>query len=84
MTEASGVGLHWVADPAQVGEGVQEQLLTCWRDVSNAGGAVGFPFPPVSDEQVRPAVEAMVESLGTATDRLLLATADDALAGWCS
>ncbi len=44
MTEASGVGLHWVADPAQVGEGVQEQLLTCWRDVSNAGGAVGFPF----------------------------------------
>lgn len=30
------------------------QLLACWRDVSNAGGAVGFPFLPVDDEHVRP------------------------------
>lgn len=81
MTETPGVGLRWVADPAQVDQGIGEQLLTCWRDVSNAGGAVGFPFPPVTNEPVRPAVEAMVESLGAA-DRLLLATADEALAGW--
>jgi hypothetical protein len=45
-------------------------------------GAVGFPFPPVSDEHVRPAVDAMVASLGAAADRLLLATTDEALAGW--
>ena len=34
-------------DPALVG-----QLADCWLEVSNAGGAVGFPFPPVTSEQV--------------------------------
>ncbi len=82
MTVPSGMGLHWVVDPEQVDQDMKEQLLTCWRDVSNAGGAVRFPFPPVTDEQVRSAVDAMVASLASAADRLLLATAGDVLAGW--
>jgi len=50
--------------------------------VTNAGGAVGFPFPPVDDGHVRPVLEAMVGALAPAGDRLLLATLDGQLAGW--
>jgi GNAT superfamily N-acetyltransferase len=58
------------------------QLIACWRDVSNAGGAVGFPIPPVTNEQVIPAIEALIGSLDPTLNRLLLATVDQALAGW--
>ena len=58
------------------------KLLTCWRDVSNAGGAVGFPRLPVTDEQVMPAIEALIGSLDPTLNRLLLATVDQTLAGW--
>lgn len=59
-------------------------MASCWRwrDVSNAGGAVGFPFLPVDDAQVAPAVDAMVGSLDPSGDRLLLVTVDESLAGW--
>ena len=30
-----------------VDDGLRAQLLTCWTDVSNAGGSVGF-VPPVT------------------------------------
>jgi GNAT superfamily N-acetyltransferase len=60
----------------------QAQLLTCWRDVSNAGGAVGFASLPVTTEQVEPAIESLVESLDPSLKRLLLATVDQRLAGW--
>lgn len=78
----SEVVLRWRTAPEQVDADLREQLLACWRDVSNAGGAVDFPFPPVLDEQVRPAVHAMVLSLAPAGDRLLTVTVDGALAGW--
>ena len=61
----------------------QDQLVACWREVTNAGGAVGFPFPPVDAEHVRPALEAMLEGLAPTGDRLLLASVDHGrLAGW--
>lgn len=65
-----------------VDETTRGQLVTCWRDVSNAGGAVGFPRLPVCDGQVLPAVEALVGSLDPAVNRLLVATVDQVLAGW--
>lgn len=74
--------LRWVSTPAMLGLIVRQQLLECWRDVSNAGGAVGFPFPKVCDEQVQLSLEAMVESLDQRANRLLLATVNDQLAGW--
>jgi GNAT superfamily N-acetyltransferase len=52
------------------------------KEVSNAGGAVGFPFPPVEMETVQTAAEAMVNSLDVPLRRLLIATVDDSLAGW--
>lgn len=82
MVEKSCVVLQWVTASAQVDRGTREQLLTCWREVSNAGGAVGFPFLPVDEEQVGRAVNEMFGSLDAGADRLLLATVDDALAGW--
>lgn len=60
----------------------RDELLACWRDVSNAGGAVGFPILPVTNEQVLPAVEALIGSLNPTLNRLLLATVDQTLAGW--
>lgn len=74
--------MRWLTTPATIDPIVQQQLLECWRDVSNAGGAVGFPFPPVTDEQVRSSLECMVRSLDEPANRLLLATVNDQLAGW--
>lgn len=82
VVDLPGVRLQWLTSADQVGDAVVRQLVACWRDVSNAGGAVGFPFLPVRDEQVVPAVDEMVAGLGTAADRLLLASAGPALAGW--
>lgn len=60
MTEL--LQMNWLTTPAMVEPRVRNQLLECWRDVSNAGGAVGFPFPPVSDDQVLSSIDAMVGS----------------------
>ena len=72
----------WSTTPVDVDAATRDELLACWRDVSNAGGAVGFPFLPIDDAQVRPAVAAMVAALDPAGDRLLLARVGGALAGW--
>lgn len=74
--------MRWLTTPAMVNPAMRKQLLACWRDVSNAGGAVGFPFPPVSAEQVLASLDAMVESLDDSANRLLLATINGELAGW--
>ncbi len=77
-----GLVLQWLTEPSMVDARTRHQLLNCWRDVSNAGGAVGFPFLPVEDAHVLPAVDAMVDSLDPLLSRLLLATVDESLAGW--
>lgn len=74
--------MSWLTTPAMVGPRVRNQLLECWGDVSNAGGAVGFPFPPVSAEHVLPAIDAMVRSLDQDVNRILIATMNGELAGW--
>lgn len=80
MTEL--LQMSWLTTPAMVGPLVRNQLLECWRDVSNAGGAVGFPFPPVSDEQVLQSIETMVRALDPDVNRILIATVEGELAGW--
>jgi len=76
------LSLTWITTASEADPAVRDQLVACWRDVSNAGGAVGFPFLPVDDEHVRPAVDILVESLGPRANRLLLVHVDEALAGW--
>lgn len=65
-----------------VGPNLRNQLLECWREVANAGGAVGFPFPPVSDEQISSSIDAMLRSLDQQVNRILVATVNGKLAGW--
>ncbi|MFB7517336.1 GNAT family N-acetyltransferase [Streptomyces sp. NPDC056144] len=57
-------------------------LAACWTEVSDAGGAAGFPFPPVDPAEVTAAVDRIVTSLDPASSRLVLATLDGALVGW--
>ena len=58
-------------------------LAACWREVVNAGGAVGFAEQaPVSDDDVTPVVDQMVAGLDARLGRLLVATRGSALLGW--
>jgi GNAT superfamily N-acetyltransferase len=57
-------------------------LTDCWVEVTNAGGAVGFPFPPVEVGEVRSALEQLVASLHPERAHLLVAWVDGRLAGW--
>ncbi|MEL5955115.1 GNAT family N-acetyltransferase [Streptomyces sp. CLV115] len=61
---------------------LQHALADCWIEVTNAGGAAGFPFPPIDHTQAVPAVDRMVGALAPATSRLLTATDHGELVGW--
>lgn len=61
---------------------VATDLRRCWLDVSNAGGAVGFPFPPVSDEEMRGAMQRLVADVDSGAVALFVAEHDDELVGW--
>ena len=64
MSDPSGPSMRWVTAAAEVSAGLLAELTACWRDVVNAGGAVGFAEEaPVSDAVVAPVVEQVVESL---------------------
>lgn len=82
LRTSDSLNLRWLTAAANVDMATRSQLVSCWRDVSNAGGAVGFPIRPATDEQVVVAVEALVESLDPRLNRLLIATVDGVLAGW--
>jgi GNAT superfamily N-acetyltransferase len=74
--------LRWLTAAPTVDKSMRDQLVSCWREVSNAGGAVGFPALPATNEQVGAAVDALVESLDPALNRLLVATDGHVVAGW--
>ncbi|RII09213.1 Acetyltransferase (GNAT) family protein [Streptomyces sp. YIM 130001] len=61
---------------------VRRALARCWVEVTNAGGAAGFPFPPIGDAEATPAVDGIVDGLAPATSRLLRATRRGELVGW--
>ncbi|WP_027761919.1 GNAT family N-acetyltransferase [Streptomyces sp. AA1529] len=66
----------------QVGPATREALAGCWTDVTNAGGAAGFPFPPVDRSETGPALERIVDALAPDSCRLLAAVRDGELVGW--
>jgi GNAT superfamily N-acetyltransferase len=79
----SDLELLWWTSPSGVPSGLPGELTACWRDVVNAGGAVGFGAQrPVSDDVVAPAVAAVVAALDAERSRLLVARRDDMVAGW--
>jgi GNAT superfamily N-acetyltransferase len=64
-------------------EAIQD-LVDCWMTVANAGGAVGFPFLPVSVDDVRVVADQLIADLDPEYGQLLLARHNGALAGWLS
>jgi GNAT superfamily N-acetyltransferase len=82
MSHPAGAGFTQLTDPGEVTPGVRQALIDCWTEVANAGGAVGFAFPPVDAEQVGPAADRLIADLDPDYNRVLAAEADGVLAGW--
>lgn len=60
-------------------------MASCWREVSNAGGAVGFPFPPVDEATVMAATRRLADEVAAGSVRLQLAEAEgdaEGIVGW--
>ncbi|MEU7579924.1 GNAT family N-acetyltransferase [Streptomyces sp. NPDC041068] len=68
--------------PGDVTPRLRRALAECWVEVTNAGGAAGFPFPPVDVTTVTPDLDRVIDLLSPDTDRILTATMDGNLAGW--
>lgn len=60
---------------------LRKELLTCWTDVSNAGGAVGFA-PPVTEDDIAPVLEDTIDGIECGRDVLALLTVDGEVAGF--
>jgi GNAT superfamily N-acetyltransferase len=82
MTTRPDLEIIQLTNPGDARPAVRRELTACWVAVSNAGGAAGFPFPPVSADQVAPAVDDLAASLDPWRSRILLARVNGALAGW--
>jgi GNAT superfamily N-acetyltransferase len=82
MTSTNAAQLRQLYHQGQTGPELSRELIDCWVEVSNAGGAVGFPFPPVTVEEVAPAAEQLLADLHPDRSRMVLATVDGVLAGW--
>ncbi|HWG23213.1 GNAT family N-acetyltransferase [Actinospica sp.] len=63
--------LRFEVDP-ELSEQLRAEIVACWTDVSNAGGAVGF-VPPVSMDDVLPKAEAQFAGVLSGRDRLVVA-----------
>jgi GNAT superfamily N-acetyltransferase len=82
MSLPAGAGFRQLTNPGQVTPGVRQALVDCWAEVANAGGAVGFAFPPVDAGQVGPVADRLIADLDPDYNRVVLAQADGVLAGW--
>lgn len=71
----AGEGLQTVE---RIDEALCAELLDCWVDVSNAGGAVGF-VPPVSADDVAPKLDHAVAEANLGRRTFVIAKSDDQL-----
>ncbi|NDZ77033.1 GNAT family N-acetyltransferase [Streptomyces sp. SID10853] len=81
MSTASLV-FQQLTSPNEATPVLRRALTECWIEVTNAGGAAGFPFPPVDAATVTPALDRIVDLLAPDTNRILTVTTDGELAGW--
>jgi GNAT superfamily N-acetyltransferase len=63
--------LDFEVDP-KLTEQLRAEIVACWTDVSNAGGAVGF-VPGVTMDDVEPTARAQFAGVDEGRDRLLIA-----------
>jgi GNAT superfamily N-acetyltransferase len=82
MTTRHDLDIIQLTNPGDADPAVRREMTACWVAVSNAGGAAGFPFIPVSADEVSAAVDDLAASLDPWRSRILLARVDGALAGW--
>lgn len=73
--------IQQITRPAEVTDELRQQLVKCWVDVTNSGGAVGF-LPPVTPSAIEPVATTMIEGLHPLWSRLLVASDPDGLVGW--
>ncbi|WP_129844077.1 GNAT family N-acetyltransferase [Streptomyces sp. RFCAC02] len=66
--------MRFLLDPA-VTPALRRDLADLWTDVTNAGGAVGF-VPPVTAQDVEPALRRHLIGMADGTTRLLLGHTD--------
>lgn len=62
--------LQFEVDP-ELTEQLRAEIVACWTDVSNAGGAVGF-VPPVTMDDVLPQATAQFAGVLSGRDRLVV------------
>jgi GNAT superfamily N-acetyltransferase len=55
---------------------LRDEIVALWRDVTNAGGAVGF-IPPVTSTDIRPTATAALAAVDGGRDRLLVGFAGE-------
>jgi len=77
----TGVAAAEVRAVSSVDEALRRQLLSCWTDVTNAGGAVGF-VPPVSEDDIAPTLDELVRRVREGRAVLAHLTVDGATAGF--
>ncbi|SEF16502.1 GNAT family N-acetyltransferase [Jiangella alba] len=65
----------------EIGDDLAAWLLTCWVDVSNAGGAVGF-LPPATAADVRPALDDHLAGVRAGAGFLAVLRVDGERAGF--
>ena len=66
-----------------VDDALRAELLACWVDVTNAGGAVGF-VPPVTAADVAPVLDRLLDGITSGRDVLCVLTVDGATAGFAA
>ena len=67
--------LLFEVDP-ELTEQLRAEIVACWTDVSNAGGAVGF-VPPVTMDDVLPTAEEQFAGILAGRDRLIVGRTAD-------
>ncbi|WP_404816412.1 hypothetical protein [Streptomyces thermolineatus] len=64
MNTQAPVSFRQHTRPHDVDAALQQQLTRCWIEVGDAGGAAGFPFPPVDPDEVAAATAGIVAARG--------------------
>ncbi|MFE7212452.1 GNAT family N-acetyltransferase [Streptomyces sp. NPDC057611] len=79
---ASAPTFQQLISPDDVTPQLRRALTECWVEVTNAGDAAGFPFPPVDVATVASVLDGIINLLSPDTSRLLTASVDGELSGW--
>ena len=80
--EAASVEIVQARRPQDMTAEATRELVNHWMIVANNGGAVGFAFPPVGVDDVKPVADRLIADLDPGYNQILLARVDGVLAGW--